>query len=154
MVVAQLANQSPPAPEIRGSNPVISKFNLLSTVKQTKLKKHKIIKKMTGSAIFEKVAHYSKCSYTSFYHFQIGSKSQQIFGLGLQVTCHKSISQIAQSCHTGGGGVGVADRRTMEESLGAKIGLPTPPFSFEFSFAEDFRPRLLVEMNSIIQVRS
>ena len=39
VVVAQLVEQSPPTPEIRGSNPVIGKLLLNICVEKTKIKK-------------------------------------------------------------------------------------------------------------------
>ena len=42
MVVAQLVERSLPTPEIRGSNPVVSKSSLLSTVLKNSIEKTKI----------------------------------------------------------------------------------------------------------------
>ena len=64
MIEAQLVEQSLPKPEIRGSNPVIGKFYLLSTVMKTCTEKTKINKKRHGMAHSKKIRRISRlCFY-------------------------------------------------------------------------------------------
>ena len=58
MIEAQLVEQSLPKPEIRGSNPVIGKFYLLSTVLKTSTEKTKIKRKRPGMAHSKKHSSY------------------------------------------------------------------------------------------------